>query len=92
MTHGDHCPRCKSNRVDYHCALGTIKRVCATCGEEWGDLMGYGAAPMRIREEERAKPQPPRGEGPPMVLLGVNPWLVYAVSFVEIVRDWRRRP
>jgi hypothetical protein len=36
--------------------------------------MGYGAASMRIREEERAKPQPPRGEGPPMVLLGVNPW------------------
>lgn len=74
MTHEERCPRCKSDRVDYHCALGAIKRVCAKCGEEWGDLVGYSAASMRIREEERAKPQPPRGEGPPMVLLGVNPW------------------
>ena len=51
----ERCPRCKSDRVDYHCALGKIKHVCAQCGEEWGDSAGYHAASSRIAAEEAAR-------------------------------------
>ena len=72
----ERCPRCKSDRVDYHCALGKIKHVCAQCGEEWGDSAGYHAASSRIAAEEAAKPKPPvfRGPVPDIFLPGVNPW------------------
>lgn len=40
----ERCPRCKSDRVDHHCALGKIKHVCAQCGEVWTYPHGAAAA------------------------------------------------
>lgn len=70
------CPRCDSDRITMHHALGAWKQTCDRCGEEWGDSAGYHAASASIAAEEAAKPKPPafRGPGPDIFLPGVNPW------------------